>query len=516
MPRGATWLAWLLPIVAAAAIGALGLQRLDRAERHITIRMASAGGLEAGRSVLRYRGRDIGRVSRIRLAADRTGVIAEVTLGPAATGFTACDARFWVVQPRLDWRGASGLATMLSGAYLAADVGRAAARCRDFVALAVPPAVMRDERGRTFSLRAASLGSLTIGAPVYFEHVPVGRVSGYALARDGGEVRVQAFVRAPFDARVTANTQWWQASGVDLRLDSAGVKLNVESLAAALTGGVAFSSPAASGSAPAPDGARFVLSDSAEAAARRATDGPAARVAMRFGQSLRDLSVGAPVEFHGIALGTVLSVEMALDPATATVSGIALLELYPARLGTRYRAALGNGDSPDGKALLRRLVAQGLRGQLRTGNLLTGQQYIDIDFFPNAPAAPIDTTRARIVLPTVPGAVVALRDQLAALSARLDAVPAEAIGRNAEAASRRAASLLRQWNTALRPEAGATAAAASQAFAAAGASAPAGSARPATLHDAIAPLKALREAVPALPPPPRDAAPAPPARNSAP
>nr|WP_241014945.1 MlaD family protein [Burkholderia sp. Ac-20379] len=236
---------------------------------------------------------------------------------------------------------------------------------------------------------------------------------------------------------------------------------------------------------------------------------------MRFGQSLRNVSAGAPVEFHGIALGTVLSVEMEADPATARVSGIALLDLYPARLGARYRAALGNGDSPDGKALLRRLVAQGLRGQLRTGNLLTGQQYIDIDFFPNAPAARIDTAGARIVLPTVPGTVVALQDQLATLSARLDNVPADAIGRNAEASSRSAARLLRQWDTALGPEARAAQAAARQAFAAAGESLRAGSALQTDLHDTASVFKALRETMPVFPPR-RDAVPAPPARNSAP
>jgi paraquat-inducible protein B len=147
--------------------------------------------------------------------------------------------------------------------------------------------------------------------------------------------------------------------------------------------------------------------------------------------------------------------------------------------------------------------------------MLTGQQYIDIDFFPNAPAARIDTTQARIVLPTVPGVVVALQDRLATLSARLNKVPADAIGRNFDASPRHAPRLFQQIDTALGPEARSTEAAARRALAAAGESRQTGAALQADRHDAAQALKTLREAVPAFPPP-REAAPAPPARNSAP
>ena len=56
-------------------------------------------------------------------------------------------------------------------------------------------------------------------------------------------VTMQVFVSAPYDQYVGTNTRWWHASGVDLRLDSSGFKLNTQSLATVIVGGLSFQSP---------------------------------------------------------------------------------------------------------------------------------------------------------------------------------------------------------------------------------------------------------------------------------
>ncbi len=72
-----------------------------------------------------------------------------------------------------------------------------------------------------------------------------------------------------------------------------------------------------------------------------------------------------------------------------------LVQIYPDRL---RRGAV---DEPERIALRADrsacsfLVGKGLRAQLRTGNLLTGQLYVALDFFPKAPAAKIDSARTR-------------------------------------------------------------------------------------------------------------------------
>src|SRR5690606_38565072 len=106
---------------------------------------------------------------------------------------------FWVVRPRLDVSGVSGLGTLLSGAYIGVDAaegknGSAKATKLDFEGLEIPPAVTHDRAGKRFMLKASDLGSLDIGSPVYCRRTNVGRVIGCGLGKTGTAVNVEVFV----------------------------------------------------------------------------------------------------------------------------------------------------------------------------------------------------------------------------------------------------------------------------------------------------------------------------------
>jgi paraquat-inducible protein B len=192
-------------------------------------------------------------------------------------------------------------------------------------------------------------------------------------------------------------------------------------------------------------------------------------VRMRFNGSVRGLSVGAPVDFDGVELGEVTAIDLDFTPARNRFDMVVTLNLYPYRLGRRYREALGKGSGAAAKALLHQLVAQGLRGQLRMGSVLTGQRYVALDFFPNVPAVSIDTSRMPVELPTVPNTVEELQDQLANIVKRLDHVPFDAIGFNLNQALVNANSLFQRIDTELVPQAHTTLAAAERSFNAANA-----------------------------------------------
>ena len=189
----------------------------------------------------------------------------------------------------------------------------------------------------------------------------MGQVTGYALDADGHGVTIDVFVAAPFDRAVDVDARWWQAGGLGLQLGAGGMKLDTPSIAALLGGALAFASPPGRASSiPAPDGARFRVADD-EIDAMRTPNAQPAPVVMRFDRSLRGLEVGAPVEFRGIELGNVTAVGTEYDAARGDVTMRVTMALYPDRLGQRYRDVLGNGESEAGKALLRTLVARGLR-----------------------------------------------------------------------------------------------------------------------------------------------------------
>ncbi|WP_063551192.1 intermembrane transport protein PqiB [Burkholderia territorii] len=444
---------WLVPLAAAACFVVWGIALLDNRGPTITIAFATADGLEAGRSALRLRNVEVGRVTRVRASRRQTGVLVDVRLNADANVLARAGTRFWIVRPRVGPDGISGLDTVLSGAHIAAALGRGAGAPRTtFAGLDTPP-VDEDGGGRRYTLRAASLGTVAIGSPVYHRRARVGQVIGYALDPDGQGVSIAVFVAAPFDRYVDADARWWQAGGIGLRLDAGGMKLGTPSLAALLAGGLAFAAPPGhTAIAVAPDGARFRVADD-ETDAMRTPNAPAAPVVMRFDRSLRGLDVGAPVDFRGVELGRVTAVGTEYDPQRGNVTMRVTMALYPDRLGQRYRDVLGNGDSEAGKALLRTLVARGLRGQLRVGNLIANRSYVALDLFPNAPPATVDTHRLPIALPTVPGTLDVLRVRIADIAETLSRLPLDRSGMRLNTALAHTAALFAQLDTELAPHA---------------------------------------------------------------
>jgi paraquat-inducible protein B len=455
---------WLVPL-GAALVGMVLLVRTVAARGPtVVISFLTAEGLEAGRTKVRYRNVDIGEVKAIRLSNDHSRVLVDVQITESSRNLAVADARFWVVRPRIGMNGISGLNTVLTGAYIGMDPGRSDQPREAFTGLETPPTVTSDQNGRRYVLEGDSLGSVDIGSPVYYRHFQVGRVVARSLDDDGKRVTIQVFIDTPYDRFVKVDSCWWHASGIDLRLDSGGMRLNTQSLATVVTGGLAFQSrPGHESANEAPSGTVFSLSDS-QAEAMRAPDSQAASVVLRFNQSLRGLSVGAPVDFRGIELGYVTAIDVEYDPKRSEFTMPVTVNLFPNRLGKSFRASLGEGNNDAGKALLQKLVAQGLRAQLRTGSLITNQRYIALDVFPNAPRATIDMTKVPLELPTVPNSLEELQVTIADIARKLDRVPFDRIGANLDQTLQSANSTFAQLNTELGPQAHDTLAMAQETF----------------------------------------------------
>ncbi|KVW80650.1 intermembrane transport protein PqiB, partial [Burkholderia cepacia] len=406
----------------------------------------------------------IGMVKTIKLSKDLSRVLVQVQLKKEAEDFAVKGSRFWIVRPRVGATGVSGLGTLLSGAYIGVDAGRGQDTLTDFTGLETPPAVTGDQKGTQYVLRGDSLGSVDIGSPVYYRRVQVGQVVGFSLDKDGTGVTFNVFVNAPYDQYVGINSRWWQASGVDLRLDSSGLKLNTQSLATVILGGIAFQTPPNQGSGTtAPNNTTFRLA-SDEGDAMRDPDGQPLQVVMNFNQSLRGLAVGATVDFRGIVLGEVTNIGIDFDPKTKNFLMPVTMNIYPERLGRRFRETIESKGEPARREIVERLVQHGLRGQLRTGNLLTSQLYVALDFFPKAPAVKIDTARQPLELPTVPNTLDELQLQVADIAKKLDKVPFDQIGANLNSALANADKLFKQLDTQVAPEARDTLSAAKQTF----------------------------------------------------
>jgi paraquat-inducible protein B len=419
-------LIWLIPIVAALVGMTLVARILMERGPEIVLTFKTAEGLEAGKTAVKYKDVQIGTVDSLRLTQDRTHVRVTVKLNKDAEAFTASDTRYWVVRPRLGTAGISGLGTLLSGAYIVADPGIEDERAATFDGLEVPPIVTRDDTGRQYQLRAASLGSLDVGSPVYYRRIKVGQVAAYDLDTDGGGVTLSVFVNSPYDTFVGTNSRFWHASGLDVAINASGLTLRTQSLASIVLGGIAFGAPDEQRGDIAPANASFSLAAD-EALAMMEPDGPAQTLVLFFNQSLRGLAPGAPVDFRGVVIGEVRSIGVEFDRKERQFRMPVIVHVYPGRLSRRSVQKL-KASAFSQQRSIEFMIERGLRGQLRNGNLLTGQIYVALDFFPNVAPATVDFKKMPLELPTVASSLEELQSQVQSIATRMNKMPFEQIG----------------------------------------------------------------------------------------
>ena len=459
--RWSAGLIWIVPAIAALIGIGMVIHNWASEGPVIEISFITAEGLEAGKTQVKYKDVVIGLVDSIRLARDNTHVVARVNLSKDAAGFATADARYWVVRPRFGTSGVSGIGTLLSGAYIGADNGESHETKKSFVGLERPPAVIHGSPGKRFTLAANDIGSLDIGSPVYYRRIQVGRLASYELDKDGRQMRVDIFVDAPYDGFVTVSSRFWNASGVDLNLDASGLKLNTQSLATVIAGGIAFQTPPGPRDATlAAEGAQFTLYDDMQTAFAP-PDGEPDYLQMRFPQSLRGLGVGSQVDFRGIIVGRVVSINLDYDIDKQSFLQIVGVVIYPNRFGRAAekfaQLAQDNNDTNTRLAnFIKPQIARGLRAQARVGNLLTGQLYIALDFVPKAPKVEFDASARPVELPTVPGSFDRLQEEMTGIVEKLDRIPFESIGKNLDSTIARLDKTLRQVNESTLPQFSAT------------------------------------------------------------
>ncbi|CAB1061022.1 Paraquat-inducible protein B [Olavius sp. associated proteobacterium Delta 1] len=414
---------WFVPLVALLIGGWLVYKTLSEKGPIITIAFKSAEGLEAGKTKIKYKDVELGQVTEIRLTPDLSRVLVTAELVKEAKEFLSANTRFWVVRARVAAGQISGLGTLFSGAYIGLDPGKPGLPGSQFVGMEIPPVVTTDLPGRHYRLHASRLGSLDIGAPVYFRQIKVGQVVGYKLEEDGEAVSVKIFINDPVDKQVHKNTRFWNASGLDFAVDAGGIRVNTESLVTILIGGIAFDTPAnLEPGGPAEDGDNFKLYESRERIFDK-TYTEKSRWLLYFEGSVRGLTVGSPVEFRGIPVGQVLDINMEYDAAKKVFLIPVLIEIEQERI-----KVIGEMNETDRKEQNDYLVAQGMRAQLKTGSLITGQLYVDLDFHPNAEPAQIVWEGRYPQMPTVPTSMEEITTSLTHLLKKLEKLPIEQIG----------------------------------------------------------------------------------------
>ncbi len=396
--RGGPSLIWLIPLLTALIGAWLVVRTLTDQGPLVTITFRTADGIEIDKTRIKYKSLSIGIVESVSFSQDFSRVEVRARLNKDAAQFLRRDTRFWVVRPTLSARGISGLGTLLSGAYIEIEPGQGAAQTL-FVGLETPPVVHSEMAGKQITLIARQLGSIDRGSPLHYQGIVAGEVLGHEMANDYRSVLIHAFVREPFDGLVRSNTRFWNSSGIDLSMGPDGMRLKTESVQSVLFGGIAFDTPDPQEAGDENTaGLVFTLHNDLKSI-KDLSYTSKVRFVLFFEDSVRGLNVGAPVEFKGIKVGSVVDVRLEYEERNGAFRIPVVVEIEPERILERG-------------ALMRRapreafeaLVKRGLRARLQTGNMLTGQLFVDLVMQPKSPLKLARVERPEPELPTVRGA----------------------------------------------------------------------------------------------------------------
>ncbi|WP_039056323.1 intermembrane transport protein PqiB [Enterobacter sp. Bisph1] len=402
---------WIFPIV-TALIGAWVLfYHYSHQGPVVTLITNNAEGIIGGKTTIKSRSVDVGVVERTTLTDDLNHVEITARLNSGMEKLLHGDSAFWVVKPQVGREGISGLGTLLSGAYIELQPGAKGSAPEQYTLLESPPLAPPDAKGIRLILDSNKAGQLTAGDPVLFRGYRVGSVETSTFDTQKRTMSYQLFINAPNDRLVTSNVRFWKDSGIAVDLTSAGMRVEMGSLTTLFGGGVSFDVPEGLElGQPVAEKTAFKLYDD-QRSIQDSLYTDHIDYLLFFKDSIRGLQPGAPVEFRGIRLGTVSKVPFFTKSMQQSLNDDyripILIRIEPQRIANQF------GEDPNMPEHLKELLKRGLRASLKTGNIVTGALYVDLDFYNNAP--PVGNMHEYAgypIIPTMSGGLAQIQQRL--------------------------------------------------------------------------------------------------------
>ncbi len=438
---------WIIPVVAMLIGVWLIVDNYRNTGPLITLTMSNAEGIEAGKTKIKTRNVDIGLVEEVRLSEDLRQALIMARINHDAEEILVEDTRFWVVKPRISREGISGFGTVLSGAYIQMQPGESEQQQRKFSVLDQPPVALDGAKGIRIKLVSQMGNSLRSGDPVTYQGYTVGRVETAEFDKSTRQVNHQLFIESPYDVLISPNTRFWSAKGINLELSSSGIEVNIASLEALISGGVTFGELAdlpATNATDEANGDRIYQLFPDEESARQGIYSDYLEYVLLVEDTVRGLSEGAPVEFRGIRVGTVRKVPWRFTsperPSRESFAIPVLIRMEPQRLGGQEKI-----DLEEWRERIETMLGNGLRATLKSGNLLTGALFVDLNFQRDKTDDYVKKTfEDRPVIPTTPTGLAQIELKVSNLLDKLNALEVEPLLQGMDNNMQQSETLLRE------------------------------------------------------------------------
>ncbi|KZN46212.1 intermembrane transport protein PqiB [Pseudoalteromonas luteoviolacea] len=416
---------WIVPVIAIVITGWMLYQHQSNKGHTIFLKMDNADGIIAGKTEIKVRSVQVGLVESLKLQIEQNAVIATIRIFKDYDTLLTKDAKFWTVKPRVDESGISGLNTLLSGAYIELLPGESNEQASLFTMQNQPALIAPDIEGLRYSLKAANAEVLDVGTGIFFRNYKIGQVETASFNEKTLEMDYGIFINSPYNELISKNAIFWVNSGIEVDLSTEGIRVSTGSLSKLIKGGISVDYPPnTEADGIAEQNTQYKLHKNFAVALERRFD-LFDLYLIEFEQSIKGLKPGAPVEYRGMRIGTVEQV-----PAHIVRNGQPLyFQQDNTSIPVLIKVEYGRIYDVDEQAKLywqsniEKWIRNGLRASLKSGNLLTGAVYIELDFYSAAKPDTIAKHSVYPVLPSVPSGFTALSEQVIALLNKLNKLP---------------------------------------------------------------------------------------------
>lgn len=241
-PRSGISPIWILPIIALCICSWLLYSSYRDAGVEITIFFDDASGIVPGKTQVMSKGIPVGLVKTIDPDLENQQIVATVKMEKEVVDHLVDDTLFWIVRPELSASSVRGLDTILSGSYIGIQIGVSDVERREFKGLSSPPPISVDTPGLHIQLRAEVLGSIQVGTGIYYRNIEIGKVQKHQLERDEN-ILIDLFIEPQFTHLVRLGSRFCNASGIQISGKLPNVKIQIESLASLMRGGILLHTP---------------------------------------------------------------------------------------------------------------------------------------------------------------------------------------------------------------------------------------------------------------------------------
>lgn len=310
---------WFVPLIALIFGLWLAVKAVSEQGTFISIEFESGVGIVPKKTEVRYKGLVTGMVTSVMPSDDLKHIIAEVEMSPQFSDYLTDKTLFWLVTADISLQGVSGLDTLLSGDYIniLPDVSENSDSQDHFVALKEAPLFDMTTPGLHLTLQTAVLGSISKNSPLSFKQLPIGYVTGYHYIEKTHLVNINVYIEPQYSHLIKSNSLFWNSSGVQVVASLAsGLKVNVDSLASIISGGIAVDNLTDTENITgAKNGQKFALYDDFQSAQM----GHEIELTLDWDSGITDK---ASIVYQGMTIGEIKSFKK-IDPQLRKIIAIA-------------------------------------------------------------------------------------------------------------------------------------------------------------------------------------------------